>query len=322
MLVPLRTRAFLNISSIGLVAETGELRQEVLYDPQLCAAVIEEHRDTIVGVKCRVDRFSVGEMGIAPLRRAIEAAGTAGVPVMVHIGAGPPDIDDVLDLLRPGDLVTHCTTGQSMSLLESTGKLRPSAVRARERGVLLDVGHGSGGFCFAVAASMLAAGAPPDVISSNLHQRSLVGPGFDLPTCMSKFLALGMSLEDVVRAVTVNPTRAIGDGLEAGTLEVGRRADLAVFELEAGDFVLYDTYLEHRRAERLFVNRATVAAGELLPPVPPSRPPHWVSLTERQRALLRPSGPDLRRPWAISLTEPGAYERLALEGPPHANRGG
>jgi dihydroorotase len=314
---PWPTRAFINISSIGLVAETGEARREELCDPGLCAAAIMAHRDFVIGVKCRLDRSSVGDMGLVPLRRALEAAGAAGVPVMAHIGGGPPDIDGALDLLRPGDLVTHCATGQSMSLVDENGKLRSSAARAHERGVLFDVGHGSGGFSFAVAEAMLAEGLLPDVISSDIHQRSILGPAFDLPTCMSKFLALGVPLDDVVRAATVNPSAVIGDSSPAGAIEVGKPADLAVFELVAGDFVLYDTYLERRPAPCLLVNRATIVGGALLAPVPAAPPAHWIALTERQRSLLDRPAPELRFPWAASLSEPEAYVRLAIEGPPN-----
>jgi dihydroorotase len=319
-LAPLHTRAFVNISSIGLVAETGEARRQDLCDPGLCAAAAEEHRDFVVGIKCRLDRFATGEMGLAPLRLAVQAAAVAGLPVMAHIGGGPPDIDDVLDLLRPGDLVTHCTTGQDMSLVIGKGRLRPSAMRARERGVLFDVGHGSGGFSFAVAESMLAAGAPPDVISSDLHQRSVLGPGFDLPTCMSKFLAIGMSLEDVVRAATTSPARVFAGGRSAehaGSLAVGEPADLAIFELEVGDFALYDTYLECRQANRFFVNRATVVAGVPLAPVASAPPAHWIELTPAQRALFESRAAGPRRPWATILTEPDNYLRLSIGEPPN-----
>jgi dihydroorotase len=318
-LAPLRTSAFVNISSIGLVAETGEARRKELCDPGLCAAAAEEHRDFVIGVKCRLDRFATGEMGLAPLRMAVQAAAAAALPVMAHIGAGPPDIDDVLDLLRPGDVVTHCTTGQDMSLVKGKGILRPSAVRARERGVLFDVGHGSGGFSFAVAESMLAAGAAPDVISSDLHQRSLLGPGFDLPTCMSKFLAIGMSLEEVVRAATTTPAGvAAGRSREqAGSLAVGTPADLAIFELEAGDFALYDSYLERRLANRIFVNRATIVAGVPLAPVAAAPPAHWTELTPAQRVLFERGAAEARRPWATVLTEPGDFVRLPLGGPPN-----
>ena len=318
-LAPLHTRAFLNISSIGLVAETGEASRKDLCDPGLCAAAAEQHPDFVIGIKCRLDRLATGVMGLEPLRLAVQAAGVAGLPVMAHIAEGPPNIDDVLDLLRPGDLVTHCATGQDMSLVKGKDRLRPSAVRARERGVLFDVGHGSGGFSFAVAESMLAAGAPPDIISSDLHQRSMWGPGFDLPTCMSKFLAIGMSLEDVVRAATTNPAGvATGrSGERAGSLAVGEQADLAIFELELGDFALYDTYLECRRADRFFVNRNTLVAGVALPPVASAPPARWVTVTSAQRALFGRRGADARRPWATVLTEPSDYVRLPIGGPPN-----
>jgi dihydroorotase len=322
-LAPLHTNALLNISSIGLVAETGEASRKDLCDPGLCAAAAEEHRDFVIGIKCRLDRLATGEMGLAPLRLAVQAAAAAGLPVMAHIAGGPPNVDDVLDLLRPGDLVTHCATGQDMSLVEGKGGLRASAVRARERGVLLDVGHGSGGFSFAVAESMLAAGAPPDIISSDLHQRSIWGPAFDLPTCMSKFLAIGMSLEDVVRAATTNPAGVVAgsSGKRAGSLAVGEPADLAIFQLEAGDFALYDTYLDCRRADRFLVNRSTVVAGVPLPPVASATPAQWTELTPAQRALLERGGAGARRPWATILTEPGDYLRLPLGRPPNVQGG-
>jgi dihydroorotase len=321
-LVPLHTSAFVNISSIGLVAETGEARRADLCDPGLCAAVAQEHRDFVIGVKCRLDGSATGEMGLAPLRLAVQAATVAGLPVMAHIAAGPPNIDDVLDLLRPGDLVTHCATGQDMSLVKGKDSLRPSALRARERGVLFDVGHGSGGFSFAVAESMLAAGAPPDVISSDLHQRSLLGPGFDLPTCMSKFLAIGMPLQDVVRAATTNPAGVVGGSLgeHTSSLSVGEPADLAIFELQTGDFALYDAYLECRRADHFLVNRATVVAGVPLPPVASVPPAHWIDLTPAQRELFGTGGAVARRPWATILTEPADYLRLPIGEPPNMQR--
>ncbi len=303
---PLQMRAFLNISAVGLIAETGECRREDLCDPGLCAAVLAEHEGFFAGVKCRMDSATVGEMGIEPLRRALRAAEAAGVPVMVHIGAEPPSIDEVLDLLRPGDIVTHCMTSQTMSLLAPRGGIRRSVVGARERGVLFDVGHGSGSFSFSVAEAMLAAGFPPDVISSDAHQRSILGPCFDLPTCMSKFLALGMGLDDVVRAATSAPALAFSDA-EAGSLEVGRRADLAVFQVEEGDFDFFDSELEARRAGPVLVNRATFAAGSLLEPVEPSRPAPWVHLTDAQRALLSRGPETLRRPWAGMLRSRDGY---------------
>lgn len=217
-----RVYAFLNISTIGLVAETGESRREELCDAKLAAATIAAHRDFFVGVKCRLDRRAVGDMGLLPLHRAIEAADETGLPVMVHIGAGPPEID--------------------------------------------------------------------------------------LPTCLSKFLALGMSLEDVVAAATVNPARALSRS-ELGRIDVGGCADISVFEVEKGDVAFFDTELVERRADRLLVNRATIVAGKRLPPVPPARPARWIETTSRQDALLSEQmrSAEMRRPWVSRLGAAGDY---------------
>jgi dihydroorotase len=310
-------RAFVNISRVGLVDETGEAREERACDAGLCSAAIAEHRDFVVGVKCRLDRFATGDLGVLPLRRAIEAAEAHALPVMAHIGAGPPRIDEVLDLMRPGDIVTHCATGQGMSLVQPDGRVRPSALAARQRGVLFDVGHGSGGFSFRAAETMVAKGFAPDVISSDLHQRSVLGPAFDLPTCLSKYLALGLELNEVVAAATSRPAEAVGMSGSWGHLEVGRTADLALFELEEGNFVLYDSYLEARPATRLLVNRTTLRAGRVLEAVPPERPAHWVACSGPQASLLGSPAACGRRPWAALLQGQGAkaFVPAALEGP-------
>jgi len=306
--VPLSVRAFVNISAAGLVAETGEAVRAELCDADLCIGAIEDNRDFVVGVKVRIDRFAVGGNGLSPLRNAMHAADATGLPVMVHIGEGPPRIDGVLDLLRPGDIVTHCATGQNMCLLDSRGRIRPSAIAAHKRGVLFDLGHGSGSFSFEVAEAMLDQGLSPDTISSDLHQRSILGPGFDLPTCMSKYLALGMPLEGVMAATTIKPELAIAGGeAGAGCVAAGRRADIAIFDVEEGDFILYDSQLQRRRADRLLVNRATVLAGTVLKPMSPSKPARWVRTTKAQRSLLTRSALELRHPWAAVLTKPGDF---------------
>lgn len=312
---PLRTRAFLNVSPMGLVAETGEGTDPGRCDPGLCAATVEGNRDLLIGVKCRLDRYAAGDNGIELLGRALGAAAVAGVPLMVHIGAGPPAIDDVLDRLRPGDIVTHCATGQSMSLLDASGKLRPSAHRAQQRGVLFDLGHGSGGFSFAVARALGRQGLWPDIISSDLHQRSLLGPAFDLPTCMAKLLAVGMPWGSVVRAATYVPARVAGLSDGSGGLAIGAPADLGVFRMEEGHFTLYDTYLLPLPVERLLVNVVTLVAGRELGPAPPARPAPWVEVTDRQLALLASGQARGRLPWAMTLDEQACFVKFPLEGP-------
>lgn len=274
---PVRVKALLNISAIGLAAETGELQRPELADPHFCAEAISEHKDLLAGVKCRMDRNTTGGQGVAPLAAALQAAENAGVPVMVHIGAGPPGIDEVLDLLRPGDIVTHCATGHSMALVDDSQRLRASARRALSRGVLLDVGHGYGGFSFPVAEALLREGAPPHVISSDAHQRSVRGAMRDLPTCLSKFWALGMPLPDVIRAATIRPAQALGLAGEAGSLGLGRPADIAVFAIEEGSFTLADVAGVTREAGRVLTSRLTLLGGEVVPPAPLGPPPAWIA---------------------------------------------
>lgn len=307
---PVRVYAFLNISGRGLVTETGEGRDLASCQPEWCAGTLLAHPDVLVGVKCRLDRFAADDL--EPLRRAVAAATSAGVPVMAHIGAGPPSLDAVLEQLRPGDIVTHCMTGQSMSLVDRRGKVRESVRHARQRGVLFDVGHGSGAFSFPVATALVDDGFLPDVISSDLHQRSVLGPAFDLPTCMSKLLAVGMTLEEVLRATTAAPAAAIGRPKLGQALAVGSRADIAVLELVEGDFVLYDVELAPRRTGRLVVARATVAGGHLLTPRPLEPPAPWTLTTEAQRHLTGEEGLS-REPPAVRLSKASDFIAMELE---------
>jgi dihydroorotase len=137
----------------------------------------------------------------------------------------------------------------------------------------MDIGHGTGSFAYETAEALMAAGRPPDVISTDLHQLSIKGPAFDLPTTMSKFLHLGMSLPEVVRATTSRPAELLQS--DAGTLRPGSPADVAVFRVLEGRFPLYDIWGELREARRLLVNTLTLVGGEPLEPLPPQPPAPW-----------------------------------------------
>jgi dihydroorotase len=204
---------------------------------------------------------------------------------MVHIGIAPPTVDAVLELLRPGDIVTHCASGLA-GLLGPDG-LVPAVVAAHQAGVLFDIGHGAGGFAFDVVEAQLKAGVEPHTISSDLHARCLHGPVFDLPTTMTKLLAVGLPLEHVVAAATVRPARALALPDGTGTLAVGAPADIAVFTVEDGDFEVVDSHRQRRTAHRRLVNDATYVAGRLLPPRLPAPPKPWIPLTDAQREALR-----------------------------------
>jgi dihydroorotase len=292
-----RVLAFVHISAIGLVSVDYESERLEHCDVAVCCRAVERNRDFVVGVKVRMGSLTVGANGCEPLRLARQAADTFGLPVMVHVGIGPPDLTEVLDELRPGDIVTHCCTGQSMSLVGRENRVSDAARRARDQGVIFDVGHGAGSFSFRTAELMLAEGFAPDVISSDIHHLSRYGNGLseandgltyyvrresrdalDLPSCMTKLLHLGMPLADVVSAVTERPARVLGRYPEIGALRVGGAADLCLLRLEEGQFDSFDTHGECRRATRAFRAAVTLRNGRVLAEDPTSfdEVPPWV----------------------------------------------
>ena len=295
--VHVRVRAFLHISAIGLVSIDYESERLEHCDEKLVGRTIERNRDLIVGVKVRMGTPTVGSNGCEPLRLARRAADEAGLPLMVHIGIGPPDLPAVIDEMRSGDILTHCCTGHSMRLIGAQPPAWEAARRARDRGILFDVGHGMGGFSFQSAELLLAEGFQPDVISSDLHQLSRHGHDvleeqdgltlyvraggsgrFDLPTCMTKFLHLGMPLTDIVRSVTERPARVLGLYPEIGCLRVGSVADIALMSVDDGEFELFDTLGGLRRARQAIRTVMTIRDGEPLTtdPAHAEETPVWV----------------------------------------------
>ena len=256
-----RLFALLNISSIGLIAQTYELSNLDYCDVDLAATMIARNRDVIRGVKARIDRFTTRGTGLEPLRRARALADRVALPLMVHIATAPPSLEDIAALMRPGDILTHCCTGQDNRLVDEGGDVLPYMRLLWEQGVVLDVGHGSGSFSFATAEAMLQAGVVPDVISSDIHQLAVLGPMYDLPTTLSKFLHLGLPLREVIARATARPARVMGLP-DLGTLSVGAPADIALFRLEEGEFTFYDIHMQSRHGTRRLVNTATNVGGE------------------------------------------------------------
>ncbi|MEX1021221.1 MAG: amidohydrolase/deacetylase family metallohydrolase [Litorilinea sp.] len=287
-----RIYALLNISSIGLVAQTWELGNLGYCDVDLCAQLINANRNVALGIKVRIDHNTIMNNGLEPLKRARAAADRVGLPLMCHIGTGPA-IGDILSHLQEGDILTHCFTGGDMRITDEKGVLLDDAKAAWDRGVVMDIGHGGGSFSFEVAEAMTKAGYQPDVISSDIHQTSIQGPCFDLPTCMSKFMALGLSFEDVVKAATVNPAQAMGLQDEIGTLKVGAAADVAVFALDSGNFAYFDVHMNRYEGDTLIRNTCTIVDGEEMLRDPAGtdslreRPMPWIALSERQEFLVK-----------------------------------
>ena len=282
--------AFLNISTIGLVGENYECANLAYLDTELCCRLIESNPDLVRGVKVRIGAPTVGDNGLEPLRRARQVAEACELPLMVHIAVGPPELVDVLALMRPGDILTHCCTGQSMKPVGDDGRLLECVERAWDDGVIMDLGHGMGSFSFESAETLVAAGRAPDVISSDLHQLSVNGPAFDLPTCMSKLLCLGMPLREVIRAATSRPAAVLGLGSELGTLRPGARGDLSLFRVHRGRFPFYDVTGAVREGDTLLRNELTVVRGRELERIAPDPPAPWAEESrwpehERLRAL-------------------------------------
>lgn len=263
-----RILAFVNISSIGLMLDDGlEIGETALryVDVDRIVEVIEANRDVCLGIKIRVAAKQMAHKGDAPLRLAIEAAERSGTRLMVHITEPGIPLDDVFDGLRPGDIVTHIFHGRgAQTVIDDTGHVLTSLRRARERGVRTDVGHGGGSFAFRTARAAMADGFAPDTISTDLHTFSLKGTMRDLPTTMSKFTALGMTLDQVVAATTVEAARSIGRPDVTGTLGVGSLADIAILQEIEGPVVLEDTAGEHITADRRLQAWATIRAGRVV----------------------------------------------------------
>lgn len=259
-----RTFAFLNISAIGLAwLKVGELNHLAYADVDAAVGVAREHADLILGIKARCQREVVGPHGLEPLRRAVRAAETVGGRVMVHVTNPPAALEEVLALLRPGDIVSHFLHGRGDGILDDRGQVKAAVRAARERGVLFDVAHGRMHVHFDVARAAIGQGFYPDTISSDLTLGSHAGFVKDLPTTMAKLLGLGMPLAEVVRAVTATAARAIGRQGELGTLRPGAVADVAVFELEQGDFTFEDSHGNLMRGPERLAPVLTIRAGEV-----------------------------------------------------------
>lgn len=280
-----RIFAFLNLSAIGLIAPTWEFANLDYCDIDLAARTIEENRDMLVGIKARIDHNTTRGVGIRPLELARTLADRVALPLMVHIGNGPPPLEEIVALLRPGDILTHCFTGGTHRLLTDDGRLAPIAREVQQRGVLLDIGHGTGSFSYRTAEAALQEGVLPDVISSDIHQLSVQGPMFDLPTTLSKFLNLGMALPDVIDRATRRPALAIGKP-ELGTLQPGAPADVALFRLEDVDVTFYDVEMNPRAGNRRLVCTMAMVDGQLLPQRAERAPAIWAILPEHQRRIL------------------------------------
>jgi dihydroorotase len=258
---------FLNIGATGMVSpDVGELEEVRHIDRAAALRTVEAHRDLIRGIKVRLSRDLVGSNARVALKTARETGEAAGLPIMIHVGDTPMPLTEILDEVRPGDVITHCYHGREEGILDGRGTVIAGARRAAARGVLFDVGHGKGSFSWEVARRALAQGFRPGTISSDLHVYNLHGPVFDLATTMSKFLHLGLSLDEVVAMTTGAPAQVIGHDGRLGTLRPGAAGDVTLLAVQEGPVTFEDTVGERVEGTRRLVPAGVVRAGRWTPP--------------------------------------------------------
>ncbi|MGH9721254.1 MAG: amidohydrolase/deacetylase family metallohydrolase [Bryobacteraceae bacterium] len=254
-----RLLAFLNIVGAGMNGPQVEDDTREM-DVEAAVKMARKHADVVVGIKTAHFQPATWDA----VDRAIAAADKSGAIAMIDFHPKPgreyPEL--VLKHMRPGDIHTH-VYGRLTPQLDAGGKVAPHMLEARKRGVLFDVGHGSGSFWFRIAAPAIQQGFLPDTISTDMHRESVLLPRANMMTTMSKLLNLGMTLQQVVAAATVNPAKAIRRPA-LGTLSEGIEADIAVIEMERGRFSFLDSGRGKLVGDRRLRCALTVRAGRVV----------------------------------------------------------
>ena len=258
---------FLHICRTGL-ATTPDIFSPASIDLDKTVQVVSENRDLIAGIKARMVSPALEIMGMEMPRLAKQAAREAGVKLMVHIGDtekryDPSVIRQLLPIMEEGDIVTHFFTANPGGVLDAEGKLVPEAREARDRGVWLDTAHGRMNFSFDVGQRILDQGLMPDCISTDLTLPGRERTVHSMTEMMSRFLAMGFTMDQVVSMCTLNPAKALGLEDRLGTLGVGRQADISVLEVKEGDWLVYDVVGSSRRIDKAVVPVLSVKAGQV-----------------------------------------------------------
>lgn len=259
---PQQCRVLINIGRAGILPE-GDTMDLSRADVGAAREAIARNREMIAGVKARLSRDVAGSNDFEVLKRAQEVASSFHLPVMIHMGQTVSPLPKLLALLKPGDVVTHMFAPPPNSIVDDAGHILPEVIAARRRGVLFDLGNGrTGHLRWDIAGQVLRAGFLPDTFSTDWTPEGRTAQVINFPNVISKFLMLGMSLNQVVACATVNASRAFPVFRNRGTLKVGATADVAVLELREGDFEFVDNYGNKRTGRQRLFPSETVLAGK------------------------------------------------------------
>ena len=273
-----RTRVFcfLHLGSQGLTV-TPELRDWEEINLEATAATIESHQGLIKGVKLRLVGNIVARNGTKIVETAKKVAGQFGMPIMIHIGdlkeqVSPTLTQEMLPIMESGDILSHVYTAKFGSTLRPDGTVLPELREAIERGVILDAALGRSNFNFEVARKIIAQGILPNTLSTDLNSISARHPVYGMTVTMSKFMALGLDLKQVIEMSTINSARALGEDNRIGSLKPRMEADVSILELLSGKWKLEDSEKQTIEVDRLIAPSVTVRAGQLIPVQPVAQP--------------------------------------------------
>jgi dihydroorotase len=265
-----RVYALVHVAALGAVTGLDYVQEDLNWVvPEPAAEAANHNKPVVVGIKVHLQTSKSRrpkDLEMEFTRRGLAAAEASHLPLMAHLNDTYYPLRDHLKLLRKGDIFTHCFNDFPQTrIIDANGRILPEVREARERGIIFDtaIGHGHPHFRFDVADKCIQQGFLPDTISTDLNNEHAIEYVFDLPTTVSKFLALGMDLDDALERVTVNPAKVFNYGVPLGTLKIGSEADVGIFELQDGKFEFVDGSGAKRVGRQRLVNKATVCRGEL-----------------------------------------------------------
>lgn len=259
---PQPCRVLINIGRAGIIGD-GDTKDLARADVALAKNAIAQNREFVVGVKARLSQDVAGANDYEVLRRAQEVASSFGLPVMIHMGQTVSPLSKLFPLLKSGDIVTHMFAPPPNSIIDDSGRIRPEVTAARRRGVLFDLGNGrTGHLRWDMADKILKTGFVPDTLSTDWTPEGRTSQIINLPNVMSKFLMLGLPLDQVIAFVTVNASRAFPVFHDRGTLRPGAPADIAILELRQGSFEFVDNFDGKRTGTQRLFPVSTILAGK------------------------------------------------------------